>query len=55
MANGTSDMLDKSIVAGRKAGDEVIDRKGPAYERWREGMRAAADPSGGPPGSMKTH
>jgi hypothetical protein len=40
MAEGTNPLLVKSTAVGRRAGDQIRERKGPAYEKWLAGILA---------------
>jgi hypothetical protein len=43
MVAGTNPMIHKVIEAGRAAGEQVRNRKGPAFERWLRGIRYGVD------------
>jgi hypothetical protein len=43
LADGTNPDLERSREAGRRVGAEIARKEGKSYERWRDGMRAAAE------------
>lgn len=43
MANGTHPDLERSRVNGEEVRRQIEAREGPWYEKWRDGMRAAAE------------
>jgi hypothetical protein len=42
MADGTHPNLEKSKAAGKATAESIATRKGPMYEKWRDGIIRAA-------------